>query len=98
MYHHFVTYSMLLFQDLDGEREVNKEEVLEYCNSSDVNVPLIETSAKVCSPSAVHFRQYVPIVIGTKAEEGLLTHVSQLQNYKSCFLKCSLFSWKSSQT
>ena len=49
---------LLLLQDLEGEREVNKEEVLEYCNSSDVNVPLIETSAKVCSPSSVHFRQY----------------------------------------
>ena len=24
-----------------------KDEVLEYCNSSDVNIPLIETSAKV---------------------------------------------------
>lgn len=32
--------------DLEEEREVNKEEVLEYCNSSDVNIPLIETSAK----------------------------------------------------
>lgn len=32
--------------DLEGEREVNKDEVLEYCNSSDVNIPLIETSAK----------------------------------------------------
>ncbi|KAK2569834.1 Ras-like protein rasC [Acropora cervicornis] len=28
------------------EREVNKDEVLEYCNSADVNIPLIETSAK----------------------------------------------------
>ena len=36
-----------LLQDLEGEREVNKDEVLEYCNSSDVNIPLIETSAKV---------------------------------------------------
>jgi len=32
--------------DLEGEREVNRDEVLEYCNSSDVNIPLIETSAK----------------------------------------------------
>lgn len=64
-------WSLLFLQDLEGEREVNKEEVLEYCNSSDVNVPLIETSAKVCSPTTVHFRQYlVPIAIGTKAKEG----------------------------
>ena len=34
-------------QDLEGEREVNRDEVLEYCNASDVNIPLIETSAKV---------------------------------------------------
>jgi len=60
---------LLLLQDLEGEREVNKDEVLEYCNSSDVNVPLIETSAKVCFHTAVHFRQYLPIVTGTKAEE-----------------------------
>jgi len=46
---------LLLLQDLEGEREVNKDEVLEYCNSSDVNVPLIETSAKVCFPSALRF-------------------------------------------
>ncbi|XP_029195870.1 ras-like protein rasD [Acropora muricata] len=32
--------------DLEEEREVNKDEVLEYCNSTDVNIPLIETSAK----------------------------------------------------
>lgn len=32
--------------DLEEEREVNKDEVLEYCNSSDVTIPLIETSAK----------------------------------------------------
>ena len=71
---------LLLLQDLEGEREVNKEEVLEYCNSSDVNVPLIETSAKVCSPASVHFRQYLPIAIGTKAGEGfqLLTSHSPL--------------------
>ena len=61
---------LLLLQDLEGEREVNKDEVLEYCNSSDVNVPLIETSAKVRFPTALHFRQYLHIVIGTKAKEG----------------------------
>ena len=63
MYHLIVIFWLLLLQDLEGEREVNKEEVLEYCNSSDVNVPLIETSAKVCSSTAVHFRQYLSTVI-----------------------------------
>jgi len=43
-----LTEQYYLLQDLEGEREVNKDEVLEYCNSSDVNIPLIETSAKVC--------------------------------------------------
>lgn len=38
---------LILSQDLEEEREVNKDEVLEYCNSTDVNIPLIETSAKV---------------------------------------------------
>ena len=42
-----LTEQYYLLQDLEGEREVNKDEVLEYCNSSDVNIPLIETSAKV---------------------------------------------------
>ena len=39
---------LIFSQDLEEEREVNKDEVLEYCNSADVNIPLIETSAKVC--------------------------------------------------
>ena len=42
-----LTEQYYFLQDLEGEREVNKDEVLEYCNSSDVNIPLIETSAKV---------------------------------------------------
>ena len=46
---------MMLLQDLEGEREVNKDEVLEYCNSSDVNIPLIETSAKVCASAHIPF-------------------------------------------
>ena len=67
----FECITIVLLQDLEGEREVNKEEVLEYCNSSDVNVPLIETSAKVCSPTSDHFRHmYLPTVIRTNAGEG----------------------------
>ena len=59
----FDCITIVLLQDLEGEREVNKEEVLEYCNSSDVNVPLIETSAKVCYPT---YNTYIARILGNK--------------------------------
>ena len=37
--------SVIMFQDLDEEREVTRDEIMEYCNS--VLTPYIETSAKV---------------------------------------------------
>ena len=40
---------ILCFQDLEEEREISKDEVIEYSNS--VVTPYIETSAKVCAAS-----------------------------------------------
>ena len=37
--------NLTLFQDLEDEREVQKDEIEEYCNS--YSIPYIETSAKV---------------------------------------------------
>ena len=42
---HFRYFHVLFLQDLDDEREVTRDEVMEYCNS--VVTPYIETSAKV---------------------------------------------------
>ena len=59
-----LTEQYYLLQDLEGEREVNKDEVLEYCNSSDVNIPLIETSAKVIQTLAGLFFQFEQSISG----------------------------------
>lgn len=41
----FIVFFCLFIQDLEDERETQKDEVMEYCNSLDT--PFIETSAKV---------------------------------------------------
>lgn len=57
--------------DLEGEREVNKDEVLEYCNSAEVNMPLIETSAKT----------------GLNVEESFQLMMQQIQRIQPALLE-----------